>query len=255
MAPGLGVVKSMRSFDESHQHDDGAPDVEHHDAGVGGDENVAQAAKIAIAQADEAVRACNEVVVPELEKLARKARFERVLIPLYAAAYVIITTNSAAEFLAARQVKSHGNVKNIFSSILVGFAKFAHPLVRGRLCKYAAVIGLAYHENVAPVDFAAWLKTHPIEKACVEYRRTMHKLKQTRRDEQIRKILVSPKQEPDKAPLMPATPITWGHVGLKLAVVDFTIDGKGDFHLLGILPHDRDEVMEIVTAAAAKATV
>jgi len=53
------------------------------------------------------VRACNDVVVPEMEKLARKARFETVVIPVYAAAYMIVSNNDITEFLAEREVKTH----------------------------------------------------------------------------------------------------------------------------------------------------
>jgi len=84
---------------------------------------------------------------------------------------------------------------------------------------------LAYHKGIPPEEFQKWLKDNGIEKACAEYRRIMRELDKAERDKQIDKVLVDPKKEPDKAPLLPATPITGGCVGLKLAVVDFTLDG------------------------------
>lgn len=246
---------SQMNLNEFDQH--GAQDYRDDSGATGSarDDNCCSATKNAIEQADRAVRACNDVVVPEMEKLARKARFETVVIPVYAAAYMIVSNNDITEFLAEREVKTHGNVKNIFSPITVGFTKGTHPLLRDRLCKYSATMWLAYHKGIPPEEFQKWLKDNGIEKACAEYRRIMRELDKAERDKQIDKVLVDPKKEPDKAPLLPATPITGGCVGLKLAVVDFTLDGMGEFRLLGILPHDRDAVMRIVAAAAeAKAS-
>ncbi|MBX9847426.1 MAG: hypothetical protein K2Z80_37175 [Xanthobacteraceae bacterium] len=182
-------------------------------------ENVAAAAKNAIAEADKAVRICNDAVVTAMDKLARKARYQDVLIPLYAASYLIEASNGRIEFLGQRGIKPHGNVKNIFSPIVLAFTKNAHPLLRDRMCKYAQVIWLAGHENVAPDEFPAWLKSHPTEKACAEYRRIMHQRQKAKHDdEQISRVLIDPGKQPEKAPLLPATPITWGYPSCDTAI-------------------------------------
>lgn len=221
------------------------------DAECGSGENAAHATKIAIDEADRAVRSCDGIVVAEMEKIGRKVHFETVVTALYPAAYMLELTNSTAEFLAERKVKPHGNVKNVFSLVLRGFTQGIHPLLRDRLSKSAAVIGLAYHQGVPPDEFSSWLKHHPLEKACNEYRRIIRERQKSRDDDLVSKILVDPAKEPDKAPLLPATPITWGHVGLKLAVVQFEPDGNGNFWVRAILHHNEDDVMTIVRAELA----
>jgi hypothetical protein len=116
---------------------------------------------------------------------------------------------------------------------------------------------LALHENVAPEAFPDWLKRHPIEEACTRYRQIMRERKKAKRDDELQRaweFLVDPKKEPGNAPVRPATPVTSGYAGLKLAVLDFSKDGSGDFCVLGILPHKRDAVMRLVMTAADKAT-
>lgn len=188
-----------------------------------------------------------------MQKVGRKARFESVVIPIYTAYCAMAESKSGTQFLADRDIKAHGNTKNEFYPYFLAFTKAAHPWLRDSLCKYAAVAALARLEEVPPQEFGDWLKTHPIEKACAEYRLRMCRLRKMQHDIELRRInefLVDPKKNPDQAPILSATPITSGYAGLKLAVLDFTLDGRGDFRVLGILPHDRAAVLRIVAAAA-----
>ncbi len=213
----------------------------------------------AIAFADEAVLACGETFEAVLQKASRKVQGQvnTALVAIYGAILRIEQLNNGAQFLDQRGIKAHGNVTNPYQPYLRAFTKRADPLVRSKICKYAQVVALARHENVAADDIGDWLKAHPIEEACREYRRIVREQSNSQRDAERRRasaILVDPKKEPDKAPLLSATPITPGYTGLKLAVVDFANDGSGDFRLLGILPHERDAVMRMVMTAASKAT-
>jgi hypothetical protein len=99
-----------------------------------------------------------------------------------------------------------------------------HPWLRDRVCKSAEVAAPAFHKNVQPEAFPDWFKCHPIEKASAEYRSIMRECgKSLCNDEQQRvcEFLVDPKKEPDKVPIIPATPVTPGYVGLKLGVLGF----------------------------------
>lgn len=220
-----------------------------HDEG----ENTAHAL---IRDADEAVRACNEAFSLELDNVARKTapRLGTASVAIYKAVCAFDANNSGAAFIAERKVKVHGNTTNPYYGYVLGFSNYTHPLLRNKLCKFAAAVGLARHENVPPDDFAAWLKNHPVEQACKEYRRVMREQSNSRHDKatrRIKELLVDPAKEPNKAPLRGATPLTVGHVGAKVFVVECVADGRGDFHVLGVMPHDAEAVMHIVEAAAA----
>lgn len=244
-------------FTESVQHTcDG---VDAGDVGSDGDnaENVAQAAKLMIAEADRAVQSCNEVLRDQLEKVGRKVPTEKTVALIYTAYCAIAATGSQAQFLAERQIKVHGSTKNDCYPVFRAFTRTSHPWLRDRVCKYAQVAALAVHGKVAPETFPDWLKRNPIEKACREYRRIMRDRNKSERDEHLQRVwefLVDPKKEPEKAPIVAATPITPGYVGLKLAVVDFTHDGSGNFRVLGIMPQDADAVMRMALTAANKET-
>jgi hypothetical protein len=41
---------------------------------------------------------------------------------------------------------------------------------------------------------------------------------------------------------------------MKLAVLEFSYDGSGEFQVLGIMPHEADAVIRMVMTAANKAT-
>ena len=208
-----------------------------------------------IAEADRAVQACNEVLRDQLEKVGRKVPTEKTVAVIYTAYCAISATGSQAQFLAERQIKIHGSTKNDCYPIFRAFTRTAHPWLRDRVCKYAQVAALAVHEKVAPEAFPDWLKRHPIEEACREYRRILREQTKSERNEHLQRVwqfLVDPRKEPEKAPIMPATPITPGYVGLKLAVLDFSPDGSGDFRVLEVMPHDADAVMRMALTAANK---
>ncbi|MCX7321291.1 MAG: hypothetical protein NT113_18020 [Hyphomicrobiales bacterium] len=220
-------------------------------------DNVAQAAKLMIAEADRAVQSCNEVLHDQLAKVGRKVPTENIVAVIYTAYCAIAVTGSQAQFLADRHIKVHGSTKNDCYPVFQAFTRSAHPWLRDRVCKYAQVAALAFHEKVAPETFPDWLKRNPIEKACREYRRIMRERSRSERNEHLQRVwefLVDPKKEPDKAPIVPATPITPGYAGVKLAVIDFAHDGSGNFRVLGIMPHDADAVMRMALTVASKET-
>jgi len=224
------------------------------DADFGDAENVAQAT--IVERADNCVAALNELVVATLDKATHntKKALRTTVSTIYGAVCEFDRTKSGAQFLADRRVKAHGNTANPYQPYLRAFTRGTHSVVRGAVCKYSQVIALARHQNVDAENFDSWFAAHPIEKACAEFRRLTRKLRESQRDDLIRRVLVDPKTAPDKAPLLGATPITPGFTGWKLAVLDFASDGSGDFRLLGVLSHDKDAVMRIVLADAAKAT-
>jgi hypothetical protein len=200
------------------------------DPEAGGEENVAQQQNLvlSISEADKIVDSCNELVIDELHKFGRKIPTPKVVAGIY-------TAYRAIEAAGCRD----------------------HPWLRDRVCKYAEVGALAVLHAVSAEDFPEWLKRNPIEKACAEYRKIKRDLDKSKRDDEMRRareFLVDPKKEPEKAPILRATPITRGYAGLMLGVLDFSNDRSGDFRVLGILPHDRDAVMRIVKDAANKTT-
>jgi hypothetical protein len=219
------------------------------------DENVAQAT-FEISLADKAVAACNEIIVVTLNNAGHRAEasFGTATVAIYRAVRTIEASGIGPRFLADRKIKIHGNTRNAYQPYVRAFAKRAHPFLRSKLCKLAEVVGLACHENVPPDEFAAWLKNHPVEQACKEYRRIMREQSNSRYDKatrRIKELLIDPEKEPDKTPLRAATPLTQGLVGFKLLVAALVPDGRGDFRVLGPLPHEEDEVMRIVEAAMA----
>jgi hypothetical protein len=221
------------------------------------DANVAQAT-FAIKVADKAVLACDEIFVATLNNAARKAETSlgTAMVAIYRAVRTIEASGIGPRFLAERKVKVHGNTRNAYQPYFRAFAKRAHPFLRSKLCKQAEVIGLACHENVAPDDFAEWLNTHPVEQACKEFRRITREKSNSKHNKatrRIKELLIDPEKEPDKTPLRAATPLTQGMVGVKLFVAALVPDGRGDFRVLGTLPHEEDEVMRIVEAAMAGA--
>jgi hypothetical protein len=247
----------MMDFAQATQHDRDRPRADHDDTEDDHNENGAQATKMLIADADKSVSSCNDILTDGLVKIGRKLPTEKVVTGIYRAYCAITATGEQAQFLAERQIKIHGSTKNECYPIFRAFTKGAHPWLRNRVCKYAEVAALATHENVSAEAFPDWLKRHPIEKACAEYRRiTRDREKSKRNDEQQRSwdFLVDPKKDPDRAPIIPATPITPGYAGIKLAVLWFSDDGSGDFRVLGIMPHEADAVMRMVMTAASKAT-
>jgi hypothetical protein len=218
------------------------------------EKNAAQATKDAIVDADEAVRACDNVFTSELAKAGQRVKmpFERAMLAIYAAYCKIEANDCGPAFLAERKVKIHGNTKNACYPYLLAFTKSTHELLRDRVCKQAEVVALARYENVEPENFTAWLKDHPIEAACAKYRSITRDLKKSQRIEQLYKMLFDPKKYPEKAPPLPATPLTSGCRDIRLGVLDFTLDTGGDFRVLGVLPLDADTVLRIVSTAAGK---
>lgn len=219
--------------------------------------NAAQATNETIAEADRAVASCNDILHDQLEKVGRKVPTERTVAVIYTAYHAIVAAGAQTQFLAERKVKVHGATRNPCYPVFRAFTKTAHPWLRDRVCKYAQIAALAIHENVSPEAFPDWLKARPVEKACSDYRRIMRERDGSRRDEEWRRVsevLVDPREQPDKAPIIAATPLTPGYVGVKLGVLDFAQDGSGDFRLLGIMPHEPDAVMRMVKTAASKMT-
>jgi len=215
-------------------------------------ENVAQSnkMKLAIEGADHAVRACNERLVAEIEAAGGSLPTGAIVASIYAAYCAIEAAGARESFLAQRGIKVHGNTKNECYPVFQAFTKTSHSWLRDRVCKYATVAALARHENVSPDDFPEWQKCHPVEVACEKYRKIKAELNKAKR----RALMIDPKREPDKVPLLLATPITVGCLGLRLGVIEFAKDGSGDFRVLGVLPHDRSAVMRIVTASISKET-
>lgn len=224
------------------------------DAGSRGSdtENIAESnkMKIAIAGADDAIRACNERLLIEIEAAGGGLPTGTIVASIYAAYCAIEAAGGREAFLAERGIKIHGNTKNECYPVFQAFTKTSHAWLRDRVCKYATVAALARHENVSADDFPEWQKRHPVEVACDKYRKIKAELNEAKRCA----LMIDPKKEPDKVPLMPATPITVGCLGLRLGVIEFAKDGSGDFFVLGVLPHDRTAVMRVVRGAMSNAT-
>jgi hypothetical protein len=151
-------------------------------------------------------------------------------------------------------VVPHGNSDNPQQPLVLAFAKAAGGWARSGVCKYAQVIAVARHHQIAPDDFEAWFSTRTIGDARAEYQRITTERRETQREALIAKILIDPEKEPEKAPILPGTPVTKGHKGFKLLVINVLDEQSGDHVELGVLPHAPKEVMEIVEAAAEKAT-
>jgi hypothetical protein len=248
----------MIDFTDGAQHDRDRFRAHHAESEDDRHEAAAQATKMLIADADDTVRSCNDILTDGLEKIGRKLPTEKAVAGIYRAYCAIAAIGGQAQFLAERGIKVHGGTKNDCYPIFSAFTKGSHPWLRDRVCKYAEVAALAIHQNVQPEAFPDWLKRHPIEKACAEYRSIMRepgKSKHNDEQERVSEFLVDPKKEPDKAPIIPATPVTPGYVGLKLAVLDFSNDGSGNFRVLGIMPHEVGAVMRMVMTAASKVTI
>jgi hypothetical protein len=245
------------NFTEAPQHSRDSTQTGHDDAVDDRHENAAQATKMLIADADDTVRSCNDILTNGLERIGRKLPTENVVTGIFTAYCAIAAVGGQAQFLAEREIKVHGSTKNECYPIFRAFTKGAHPWLRDRVCKYAEVAALAIHQNVEPEHFPVWLKRHPIEKACAEYRSIMRERQKSKRNDEQQRIwefLVDPKKEPHKAPIIPATPVTPGYVGLKLGVLEFSNDGSGTFRVLGIMPDEADAVMRMVMTAASKTT-
>jgi hypothetical protein len=242
----------MMDFNESTQQNGGNTYADNGRTDAHNNENVAGSnkMKLAIAEADNAVYRCNDHFLGEIEKFGGTMPTAGVVAGIYTAYCAIEAAGRREQFLAERGIKIHGNTQNECYPIFRAFTKKVHSWLRDRVCKYATVAALARYESVSSNDFPGWLKAHPIEEACEEYRRIKAELEEAKR----RAFMVDASKDPEKAPTIPATPITRGHIGLRLGVLEFAKDGSGEFRLLGILPHERNAVMRIVMTAARKAT-
>lgn len=240
----------MMDFTESTQYDRDCVREDDDRPAADDSENVAESNRmvLAIAEADNAVRSCNERLVREIENVGATMPTAGVVAGIYTAYCAIEATGHREQFLAERGIKIHGNTQNECYPVFRAFTNKVHSWLRDRVCKYATVAALARHQNVSPDDFPEWLKRHPIEIACNEYRQIKAELEEAKR----RTFVVDARKEPEKAPAIPATPITLGHVGLKLGVLDFAKDGSGEFRVLGILPHERNAVLRMVMTAVRK---
>ncbi|GAA3846364.1 hypothetical protein GCM10022626_14180 [[Pseudomonas] carboxydohydrogena] len=242
----------MMGFSESTQHDGDSTYADNGRTDAHNNENVAGSNKLmlAIAEADNAIHRCNDRLLSEVEKLGGTIPTAGVVAGIYTAYCAIEAAGRREQFLAERGIKIHGNTQNECYPIFRAFTKKVHSWLRDRVCKYATVAALARHEGVLPHDFPGWLKDHPIEEACEEYRRIKAELEEAKR----RAFMVDASKYPEKVPTIQATPVTHGHIGLKLGVLEFAKDGSGEFRLLGILPHERNAVMRMVMTAARNAT-
>ena len=131
------------NFTEAPQHSRDSTQTDHDDAVDDRHENAAQATKMLIADADDTVRSCNDILTDSLVKIGRKLPTEKAVAGIYRAYCAITATGGQAEFLAERQIKIHGSTKNECYPIFRAFTKGAHPWLRNRVCKYAEVAALA----------------------------------------------------------------------------------------------------------------
>jgi hypothetical protein len=190
------------------------------------DTNVAPATKNVtgdIERADTAV-----VVVSEIFKAAGKKsgpQLTAAMAPIYRVAVALTQANELEGFLTSRGIKPHFNVKNPCASILLAFSSKSHPACRSAFCKRASVLALALHQAVDPEQFPDWQGQWPLEKACVEWRNVCKSLRSSPSEEVS--VLVDVNLEPDQVPLVGPTPLTMGHIGRRLGVLDFPApDGK-----------------------------
>jgi hypothetical protein len=208
-----------------------------------------------VERADNAVAGLKELATNAKDAFFRRSKqaLLTAVCLIYGAICEIENANGGAQFLADRGVVPHGNSENPQQPLVLAFTKDAGGWARSGVCKYAQVIAVARHHQIAPDDFEAWFSTRTIGDARAEYRRITTERRKMLREALIAKILINPEKEPEKAPILPGTSVTKGHTGLKLLVVNVLDDVSGNYRELGMLPHAPEEVMEIVEAAAKKA--
>jgi hypothetical protein len=208
-----------------------------------------------IPRAEEAVAALNKLAASAQDELVRTSK--RALLTavclIYGAIRKIKDNASGAEYLASRNVSPHGNTDNWCQPYVKAFTQGTGSWARSAICKYGQVVAVGIHHNVPAEQFENWLSTRTIGQARAEYQSIVRERRKGERNAKLRKILIDPEEEPEKAPLMSATPLTIGHVGSKLAVLDLVADGSGKFRVTGILPYAGKAVTDIVMTAAEEA--
>lgn len=208
-----------------------------------------------VERADAAVAVLNELAAGAKATFLRQSK--QVLLTtvcmVYGAINEIEAANNGAQFLADRGVTPHGNNKNPYQPYVLAFTKGTPAWARSSVCKYAQVIAVARNRQILPERFEAWLKTRTIDQIRAEFRSMLTERCKAERDALVGKVLVDPELEPEKAPVLPGTPITIGHAGLKLAAIKILDRERGDFRVIGILPHGPNAVMEIILKAAEAA--
>lgn len=205
-----------------------------------------------IQRAEEAVVALNKLaasVQDELVRTSKRALLTAVCL-IYGAIREIKDNGTGAEYLASRNVSPHGNTDNWCQPYVKAFTQGTGSWARSAICKYSQVIAVGIHHNVPAEEFEEWLSARTIGEARAEYQSIVRERRNAERHEKLRKIVIDPEEAPEKAPLVSATPLTIGHIGPKLAVLDLVADGSGRFRVTGILPYVGKAVTDIVMTAA-----
>jgi hypothetical protein len=148
------------------------PDVSTSEAGEVGENAAAAAFGAPVAAAETALQELCERAGKNLARadLRISAEFDDVMPQVYAAIVSLEESGSCEAFLAARGIKTHGNVRNAVSPVLRALANTKHKHMRAWLAKYACVIALARREGISPNEFLGWRKSVTVEEACKKWR-------------------------------------------------------------------------------------
>jgi hypothetical protein len=215
------------------------------------DENGAQAPKFGprVSEADTAIRLINEVAERAFGDAEERLSLglPEVQAALYGAIVDLEERGQVVEFLAERRVRKHGNVKNPYSPIVVGFTKGKHLQVRQKLAKVAAAMALARADSIEPQKFRTWRKDWPIEEACREWRARQKRIQGGEPKTDAADFYLT-----SAAEFLPRVGPTAGYAGRQLAVIECAPDLSGRFRLVRVLPCDDGTLRRTVLSMMGK---
>jgi hypothetical protein len=122
-------------------------------------------AQATIAVAYAAAEKVDEIFVATFAGTELRKALAYSEVKIYGAVVAIERDWTVEAFLESREERRHGNVKNRYQPVLQAFARGRHHQTRHAICKLAALIALARHQQVDPDSYLSWRAEWSIEKA------------------------------------------------------------------------------------------
>jgi hypothetical protein len=205
-----------------------------------------------VGQAQQAVDKLHQVTIDSdvsIEPVANLA-----LAAIFNAIWTIYNQGAQKSFCERHHIVPHGNTRGEFQPMVVYYWRSYHQAyVRQTVWRTSAVITVAMHDRVLPVEFASWIEQRGIDSILAQYKAIQSGAAASTADPASEQALAeSILADPNSVPVVSGSATTRGFKGLALATVSLDSSLSGDYKLLAVLPHTEQEVRKLLVAVARK---
>jgi hypothetical protein len=173
---------------------------------------------------------------------------------LYMLVWSVFQAGAVAEFCAAHGIDQHGNTENPTQPIVAHYLRGGGKEVkRQTVSRWSAILEVVRASHTKPQDFREWVKHCGMENLYRQYqspRRTANSIEKVREEKRLARTVLP---DPALVPVTTGTNLTKGEEeGLRLAVIEITDVGRGDYRLLMVLEDSPHDVTQRLASIARK---